>query len=281
MEWLRQGDYLKQIGNLDEYEGETDEIVQYVGETNSKYTNGYVYKKVGTSIIIPASTDYIDVHYSTNLKFGDVGIENGIYYKTDKKDEITSNIREYFLQSIGRGTVTVSRGNTSTYTIYTVRNVYAFYERGNNLCFDKVKTAGYRNVQNVFVPYDITFMDGTTVYNSYLSLVGHEFSGVSDGEPIPESKIVIFENIFGQKIYCLKTGNPNFKYKLLVLNNMGDYYQVANPDNVAFQYEYFNNGTTTEEQTIENVTEWQQWDVQPRNDTSNYVTDSEIGWIEH
>ena len=281
------GKYLEQVRDLDNFQASEGKIVQYIGETNSKYTNGYVYKKVETSIVIPAGTNYIQVSYDSNrLKLGDVGIENGIYYKTDKKDEVTSNIRDFFLQNCtinSEGMVTVSYETTSTYPIYRVQNVYAFYRRNNHLYFDKVVNATYNIVQNEFVPYDITFMDDTKIRSTFLFFVGHEFSGVGNGEPIPESKIIIFENIYGQKIYCIETrsGNTSFKYKLLVLNNMGDYYQVANPDNYNYHSEYFSNGTTTEEQTIGGITKWQQWDVQPRDDTSHFVTDSEIGWIEH
>ena len=286
LNWLREGEYLKQIKNLDDYEGEIGEIVQYKGETNSKYTNGYIYKKVGTQTIIPAGTDYIQVSYDSNrLKLGDVGIENGIYYKTDKKDEVTSNIRDYFLQNCpaigtGRGYVPVSYRNT----MYLVQFVYAFYTQNNQLYFNKIAGATYDKVGNVYIPYDVTFEDGTLVRSTYLSLIGHENSGVGNGEPIPESKIIIFENIFGQKIYCIETNNIyNLKYKMLVLNDMGDYYQVVNPDIHDYTHyaNYFSNGTTTEEQIIGDVTEWQQWDSQPRDDTSHFVTDSDIGWIEH
>lgn len=280
------GKYLEQVQDLDNFQASEGKIVQYIGETNSKYTNGYIYKKVGTPTVIPAGTDYIQVSYDSNrLKLGDVGIENGIYYKTDKKDEITSNIRDFFLQkcpAIGtdRGYVPVSYRKK----MYLVQFVYAFYTQNNQLYFNKIANATYDTVDNVLIPYNVTFEDGTLVRSTYLSLIGHENSGVGNGEPIPESKIIIFENIFGHKIYCIETNNIyNLKYKMLVLNDMGDYYQVVNPDIHDYTHyaNYFNNGTTTEEQIIGSVTEWQQWDSQPRNDTSHFVTDSDIGWIEH
>lgn len=283
------GKYLEQVEDLDNFQAPEGKIVQYIGETNAKYTNGYVYKKTLVSTVIPAGTDYIRVSYGSNLKLGDVGIENGIYYKTDKKDEITSNIRDYFLQRcnnygiVNDCSVTVIYENTSTYPQYTVPEVYAFYTENNRTHFDKIVNATYSTVSNQRIPYRVTFRDGIVAGSTYLSLVGHLFSGVGNGEPIPESKIIIFENIFGQKIYCIETDKRyNLKYKMLVLNDMGGYYQVANPDSGDYtNYKYFRNGTTTEEQTIDDVTKWQQLDVQPREDTSHYVLDSDIGWIEH
>ena len=43
------GNYVKQIEDLDSYEGETGEIVQYIGQTDSNYTRGFFYEKRANS----------------------------------------------------------------------------------------------------------------------------------------------------------------------------------------------------------------------------------------
>jgi hypothetical protein len=50
------GKYLEQVRDLDNFQASEGKIVQYIGETNSKYTNGFIYKKVSSQIIIPAGT---------------------------------------------------------------------------------------------------------------------------------------------------------------------------------------------------------------------------------
>ena len=94
-------------------------------------------------------------------------------------------------------------------------------------------------------------------------------------ESYQPSEITIFENINGQKIYCRQ---ENGEYILLPLDYDGEHYQVIT--NAPLNPKYYTNGVTQESITID-TTKWVQWDVQPREDTSHFVTDSEIGWIEH
>ena len=55
------GKFVKQVENLDTYQGAEGEIVEYIGATNDKYTNGHIYKKTaGESITIPSGTPFIE-----------------------------------------------------------------------------------------------------------------------------------------------------------------------------------------------------------------------------
>ena len=44
-----EGKYLKQIDNLDSYQGVNGEIVEYTGTTDNNYTRGFIYEKKGSS----------------------------------------------------------------------------------------------------------------------------------------------------------------------------------------------------------------------------------------
>ena len=47
------GSYLKQIADLDSYEGSEGEIVQYIGATNDNYRRGFCYEKKAGETIVP------------------------------------------------------------------------------------------------------------------------------------------------------------------------------------------------------------------------------------
>ena len=47
------GNYLKQIADLDSYEGTDGEIVQYIGATNENYRRGFCYEKKAGETIVP------------------------------------------------------------------------------------------------------------------------------------------------------------------------------------------------------------------------------------
>ncbi|MBQ3690934.1 MAG: hypothetical protein II937_13885 [Bacteroidales bacterium] len=82
---------LKQVADIDNYKGKAGEIVQYIGLTNEKYTNGYIYQCELTDIAIPLSTEYIQV-----LKDDFKNIPQGDYIKIGQTDEdITVEIEEY------------------------------------------------------------------------------------------------------------------------------------------------------------------------------------------
>lgn len=54
------GKFVKQVENLDTYQGAEGEIVEYIGATNDKYTNGHIYKlSVGESVTIPADAQWL------------------------------------------------------------------------------------------------------------------------------------------------------------------------------------------------------------------------------
>lgn len=80
--------YLKQIDDLDVYQAQIGEIVQYTGPTNSKYTRGYIYEWTGglsyEDITIPAGKKDI------SFTFPNGTVEHGYEIDTDlSKDAAT------------------------------------------------------------------------------------------------------------------------------------------------------------------------------------------------
>lgn len=269
------GKYLEQVRDLDNFQASEGKIVQYIGETNSKYINSYIYKKVGTQIIIPAGTEYINIDNRwATYGFSECGITPGVYYKTNKTDSISENIMKESSWSY----VTYS-GGVNVYsdgTDFKVRvgsiGVWWISGSENRFQIRPVEQVYYRQYQGVSYPSSIQLEHG----------LGDDL-GARIGQPIVPSfylpsEITIFESLGGKKIYCYES---NGQYYVLPLDFDGEHYQeIPYARNINSNNKYYTYGTTQESIDID-TTEWQQWDVQPREDTSHYVTDTEIGWIEH
>ena len=263
LNWLREGEYLKQIKNLDDYEGEIGEIVQYKGETNSKYTNGFNYKKVGVRRVIQPGTRYIEINDSTGelLK---VGVPNGRYYNIDEYEEIVWHT--YYLGSPTIGEIPVKsdeRGfnlvtNIGSYAI--VNNKFLKITSVRNLDGNGYLKVGYTygSGRNSIIGFE----DGTEIE------LNNQGRGVES--PITQRNLSVYESQDGIRIY---QWYPGYSDSVLTTEDWGDAKR-------AISFSTFIIRNTTEEIIID-TTEWQQWDSQPRDDTSHFVTDSDIGWIEH
>ena len=255
------GKYLEQVRDLDNFQASEGKIVQYIGETNAKYINSFIYKKVGTQIIIPAGTEYIDINDDSG-NLASVGIPNGRYYSIiDETDTVKTKIRIHFAS------------NASVYPIR--RTIYAVPITGEYTIDVRVGMLGYASELSRVVSkeryqggWKITFANGNILYFP---------PGMQWGDDTfyNSSNIYIFENSDGIRIYTRPYSNNRAVFILEYIEDE-DVYQVSAPEEL-FVYEL---KTTSSEQTI-GTEEWQQWDIQPREDTSHYVTDSEIGWIEH
>ena len=254
------GKYLEQVRDLDNFQASEGKIVQYIGETNAKYTNSYIYKKVGTQIIIPAGTEYIDINDSSG-NLASVGIPNGRYYSiTDETDTVKTKIRIHFAS------------NASSYPIR--RTIYAVPITGEYSTNVRVGILGYASELSRVVSkesyqgsWKITFANGEIMY-------GPGRLNWGDDTFYNSSNIYIFENSDGIRIYTRPYSNNRAVFILEYIEDE-DVYQVSAPEEL-FVYEL---KTTSSEQTI-GTEEWQQC-VPPEEDTSHYVLDSDIGWIEH
>lgn len=80
-------DSLKQIYDLDTYEAEVEEIVQYIGPTTNKYINGYTYqyKPTGVEVDTLIGAKTIIVNEGTFL-------QSGIYHYVEDTDNVDINI---------------------------------------------------------------------------------------------------------------------------------------------------------------------------------------------
>ena len=100
--------YFKQVENLDTYQAEDGEIVEYIGSTNSKYTHGYVYER-DTSKDVPAGSLIIHINTEESYNYNEDGTEKTI--TIPKQDFITEDSGTFSFYSL-----TVTRRINSSYT---------------------------------------------------------------------------------------------------------------------------------------------------------------------
>ena len=84
---VHSGDYLKQVSDLDSYEGTDGDIVQYTGPNTDKYTNGYTYqyRLSQNSIVIPAGTKFITIRNNESISPGTYIYNETVDTINDKK----------------------------------------------------------------------------------------------------------------------------------------------------------------------------------------------------
>lgn len=95
--------YFKQVENLDTYQAEDGEIVEYIGATNSKYTHGLTYKFIqGETVEVPRGYYYINLDNNHILvssgetatgitQYMNVINKNGSYYTFFCKQSLSGN----------------------------------------------------------------------------------------------------------------------------------------------------------------------------------------------
>jgi|GEM_PF-2573521 len=124
------GNYVKQIEDLDSYEGESGEIVQYIGQTDSNYTRGFFYEKRADSSsssdawnLRPAQgaeiIDTVDYNvYNGKIKYPPV---NTTHFSTANQYRVYDLVdgRELFLANqYGQADWAVIFDSDNTYTEY-------------------------------------------------------------------------------------------------------------------------------------------------------------------
>ena len=263
------GKYLEQVRDLDNFQASEGKIVQYIGETNAKYTNSYIYKKVGTEIVIPAGTEYINIQDSYGA-LTSVGIPNGIYYKiNDTNDKIKYD----------ENNPTKSR---ICYQIKTPNNSIGYpVKKYNNVTRGVLGLHGYIDGQFSKIIKNDVYISGETGVE-YENGQKCSYNMIDGGNTLLNSESVnIYENEDGIRVY-VQQGNfgyglsADYRYVLVLEYDTDDDIYRAIAGRKAFCYKF---NTTTSQQSINNSS-WQQC-VPPEEDTSHYVLDSDIGWIEH
>lgn len=255
------GKYLEQVQDLDNFQASEGKIVQYIGETNSKYTNSFNYRKVGVRRVIQPGTRYIEINDSTGelLK---VGVPNGRYYNIDEYEEII-----WHTWDLGSPTIGVIPVKSDKRGFNMVTNIGNYAVVNNKF----LKITSVRNLDDnghLKIGYTygsgrnsiIGFEDGTEIE------LGNHGSG--DESIISQNELSVYENQDGVRIYI----HLYYSGSVLITENWSDAKR-------AISFSTFIRGKTTEEVIID-TTEWQQC-IPPEEDTSHYVLDSDIGWVEH
>ena len=233
--------YFKQVENLDTYQAEDGEIVEYIGSTNSKYTHGYVYER-DTSKDVPAGSLIIHINTEESYNYNEDGTEKTI--TIPKQDFITEDSGTFSFYSL-----TVTRRINSSYTHSGIINSVLDLSQA---------------------------VSGLTVLVSFQStLTGQILINLTyeNGEWKDENNYTYTINNSTKRthpIYYLK-GEINKR----IMYETSDYYWV---EGLSFDGGFttliidFTNNPTIE--TIsEAIIFWQQTDVQPQTDTSSIESD--------
>lgn len=175
------GNYLKQVDDLDNYIGNEGEIIQYTGQTNEKYINGYVYeyKKISEDSVIPAGTEFISINIGDNL------INDGLYtFSGDERDIhlLYHTLRKY-------------NSSTQEYEMYKVSDInmlkvgdYVWKEDGTKIKIVDISTLTNNptlfledGTDILYAPINTTYGgatkkytsgNGDTIYVAYNGLIG-------------------------------------------------------------------------------------------------------------
>lgn len=164
------GNFVKQIADLDSYEGSEGEIVQYIGATNDKYRRGFCYEKVKnnptthteerTIITLPTNPTINGVQASTNILrevfLDDVDIDTAYSYA--------------YVRPLAVGKHAVSR--TACKEIGRIQEGYGYYDTDNNFiaCYsDNPGKARFFEIDDTILVANETVATNVPLYLSYLS----------------------------------------------------------------------------------------------------------------
>ena len=166
-----QSNYLEQVEDLDDYtDAPEGKIVQYIGQTNEKYTRGFMYERVKnnptthteerTIITLPTNPKINGVQTSTNILrevfLDDVDIDTDYYY--------------YYVRPLAVGKHAVSR--TACKEIGRIQEGYGYYDTDNKFISrysDKPGKARFFEIDDTILVATETVATNVQLYVSYLS----------------------------------------------------------------------------------------------------------------
>ncbi len=254
-------DVLKQISDLDTYDAQEGEIVQYVGPTNNKYTNGYTYQyqSAGTVIDVPVSTKFIIINNGTFL-------QSGIYHYI----EDISILKKEGSESVGQIETTIY-----SYTTLIDGKFLTFYSSPFDIL--KVGDKVWDENSNLFSITDISISNKPFLFITLDN--GYVIETQSSVQEYKYSILEKYKNDNGDVIYKTKGRNPDLIGQLREINDI----EINKVNNKFSDYALYTENITsdtTDKCTIAETTEpiyktiykWTQKDVQPNNS-------QDTGWI--
>ena len=193
------GSYLKQIADLDSYEGTDGEIVQYIGATNDKYRRGFCYEKKAGETIVPRGLAEVTESDNTDvIPVGTKIIKYGEPHLVVKSFEQEGDRFCFGEPKVG-GTILYNSGGI-------VGTITAVEEHGDD---------GYGRVEKFVTYYDNDIQGENTVY---LSVQNNTVDAESSSQHsyITESGIKLecyqemIQGSYANDSYVLANGTPVF-----------------------------------------------------------------------
>ena len=285
-DWLRGDKVTKFYNSIEELE--IGEIGEYQGETNATFTHGYFYERgTGTTEIKVISentvspTYYVDVHplndKSKSVRLvNNINISNPLYH---------GGISAQYKMSNGDKVEIFGFPSDNPY-IKTTQLMPAIPPVSTSPWYAMPKAYNY--TQNEWVDYEIE-ISGSGNWDWSVTIEGQNPSSFLGWGfeayiymmyyPYPEIGYVpcLIVGRFNGNYICPMPIDLPFTMQIddLWFDNsifLGDQLRLYNLINDSFTFKTFQYISSPSIQRI---------DVQPRDDTSHFVTDSEIGWIEH
>lgn len=245
------GKFVKQVEDLDAYtDAPNGEIVEYIGSTNAKYTNGYFYKKINQQYILHSPL-YKATFSNTNYTYNNINYFDGFVYaqKTDTRIQLDTSYEK--INVYGLTNTRLYCLCESTHNWLESGTIYKFINE-NNVCVNKTLiNAVNHSGGNITFYFDDLIIEGhgygIDYFDNYLCYVdvnNRQFNLASENNPEVFNAILFFNE-----------NNPNNPIDMLPAGSFIDNYN--------------------EDVTITIDDGWQRIDVQPNVSLTDYYTKTE------
>lgn len=160
------GNFLKQIADLDSYEGTEGEIVQYIGATNEEYRRGFCYERKAGEVVV--ETEILQLSHMVNYR-GSGYPKTDVLRKTNEVCTIHRGLSKYFMPPVQVGSsVCCEIFSAPNCKITTVTNIDDNYIYVNN---DSIQKSSVTEEQ--YVVYKD--LDGKKYVRAYSSGQNQEY----------------------------------------------------------------------------------------------------------
>ena len=181
------GKFVKQVTDLDAYTtAEDGEIVEYIGQSDSKYTNGYFYKRIAdleyTTITLPANSNMITFHFPD-------GTSEICYVTENNQFEFETNVGSYKNRDLS---VTAVNGGT-------------FIEI-NNWCNGKVYLPIYRIGDRLVYNNDGSYVFGQVMSIDCIISCYYGLPITNDGDNYKMTSSSVEQALLDYKELCEQNG---------------------------------------------------------------------------
>ena len=222
------GKFVKQVTDLDAYTtAEDGEIVEYIGQSDSKYTNGYFYKRIAdleyTTITLPANSNMITFHFPD-------GTTEICYVTENNQFEFESNVGSYKNRDLS---VTAVNGGT--------------FIDINNWCNGKVYLPIYRIGDRLVYNNDGSYVFGQVMSIDCIISCYYGLPITNDGDNYKMTSSSVEQALLDYKELCEQNGYTVDDKDYIVAELFGINVSMDNGD--AYQIYYSDSHTSGSSQS--------------------------------